>query len=105
MSELLQLRHHAVRDAWNALGASHHETCKREGPRGSLLTFGVQAVHHPANELQLILQAEVDEVGIDENAVGGHERSVVREEERGGDLGSEGGCMVRRCSQYTGYTP
>ena len=58
----------------------------RVGPRGMLLTFGVQAVHHAADELQLVLKAKVYEVGVDEDPVGWNEGGVVLQEERGGDL-------------------
>lgn len=48
-------------------------------------TFSVKTVHHPAHKLKLILQAEIDKVRVDENAVGWDEGCVVRKEEGGGD--------------------
>lgn len=69
--KFLQLGHHAVGD-------------DRRG-------FGVQAVHHRLDQLELLLDAEVDEVGVDEDGVGGAERFVVLEEEGGGDLGARAG--------------
>lgn len=51
-----------------------------EGP-----TFCVEAVHHASDELNLILQGEVDEVRVNEDAIGWREGLVVREKERGSD--------------------
>ena len=48
--QLLQLGHDAVGDVGDALG--------------------VEAVHHGLHHVQLVLHAEVDEVGVDENVVG-----------------------------------
>lgn len=43
-------------------------------------TFGVEAIHHATNQLKLVLQAEVYEVGVDKNAVGWYKSSVMGEE-------------------------
>ena len=59
--ELLELGHHRLGDARDALG--------------------VQAVHQRAVDVELVLDREVDEVGVDEHAVRRAERRVVREEE------------------------
>lgn len=32
--------------------------------------FGIEAIHHAADEVELVLKAEVDEVGVDEDTVG-----------------------------------
>lgn len=45
------------------------------------LTLCHQAVHHALDELDLVLDAEVDKVGVDKHAVRGAEVCVVREEE------------------------
>lgn len=59
----------------------------RDRKKGSfLLTLGEQAVHHASDELELVLQAEVDKVCVDEDAVGRDEGVVVLQEQRGGDL-------------------
>jgi len=46
---------------------------EREGGR----TFGVEAIHHPANDLELILEGKVDKVGIYQHAIGGLEGFVM----------------------------
>lgn len=46
------------------------------------LTFGVEAVHHPADQLQLVLQAEINEVGINKNTVWRYKSIVVLQKER-----------------------
>lgn len=57
-----------------------------EGEReGEGRTFSIETVHHAAHELELVLQTEVDEVGVDEDAVGRDERGVVCEEKGGRD--------------------
>ena len=57
-----------------------------EGPSGTLLTFSVQAVHHAADELQLVLKAEVDEIRVNQNPVRWYESRVMLQEKRGGNL-------------------
>ena len=47
LPELLELGHHAVRHA--------------------RLALGVEAVHHPADEVDLVLDREVDKVGVNEH--------------------------------------
>lgn len=42
--------------------------------------FGVEAVHHPLNELDFILEAEVNKVGIHQNAVGRSQGGIVLKE-------------------------
>lgn len=50
-------------------------------------TFRIEAVHHALNQLDLVLQAKVDEVGIHEHTVRRSQRRVVLEEHgRGGEL-------------------
>ncbi len=44
-------------------------------------TFGVEAVHHSTDELQLVLQGKVDEIGVDKNAVRWCERCIVCKEQ------------------------
>ena len=65
--QLLQLRHHAVGDVRHALG--------------------VQAVHDAGDHLQLVGDAEVDEVGVQQHVVGGPQLLVVPEEQRAGSGG------------------
>jgi len=62
VAQLLELRHHAIRHARYA--------------------FGIEAIHHAADKFQLILKAEIDEVGVDKHAVRWHEFGVVRKKER-----------------------
>lgn len=47
-------------------------------------TLGVEDVHHGLDNVDAVLEAEVDEVGVDDDAVRRDEGLVVREEERGG---------------------
>ena len=61
--ELLQLGHHAVGHARDALG--------------------VQAVHHALHQVDLVLDRVVDKVGVDEDVVGRAEALVPAEEEGG----------------------
>ena len=49
-----------------------------------LLTFCVQTVHHAADKLELILEAEVDKVRVDEHAVRRHKRGILGQEHGGG---------------------
>ena len=50
---------------------------------GKLLrTFGIQTIHHPAGELQLILQAEVDEICVYEDSIWWYKFCVVGKEHR-----------------------
>jgi hypothetical protein len=62
-------------------GVSFGERGKR---RGRALTFRIQAIHHPLDQLDLVLQAKVDEIGIDQHTIRRTKRSVVTEEETGG---------------------
>lgn len=50
--------------------------------KSETLTFGIQAVHHTTNKLQLILKAEVDEVGIDQNSIWRNKSRIMSEEKR-----------------------
>lgn len=50
------------------------------------VALGEEAVHHGLEERQLALDGVREEVGVDEDAVGRHERLVVLEEERRGEL-------------------
>jgi hypothetical protein len=52
-------------------------------------TFGIQAVHHTTNELQLVLKAKVDEVGIDKNSVWWNKGRIMGKEKRRSDWSSE----------------
>lgn len=61
LSEFFQLCHHAIGDVRD--------------------TLRVQAVHHPLHQVNLILDGEVDEVGVHENVVRWTERGVVLEEQ------------------------
>ena len=72
LPELLELCHDAVGDVRDAL-------C-------------IEAVHHAAHQIDLVLDAEVDEVGVHQNAVRRAQRGVVLEEKRRGRrLAAEGG--------------
>ena len=53
-------------------------------------TLRVQTVHHGLDQLKLILNGKVDEVGVDDDVVRWTERSVVLEEERRRDLRAVG---------------
>jgi hypothetical protein len=48
------------------------------------LTLRHQAVHHPLDELDLVLDGKVDKVGIHQDAVRWAEVGIVRKEETGG---------------------
>lgn len=68
------------------------------------LTFGVQTIHHATDQFQLILKAEIDEIGINENTVWRYKSGVVRQKQRGCDLRAtkyELGCV--HCN--TGFIP
>lgn len=65
-AEFLELGHDAVGDAGDALGE--------------------EAVHHRLVDLELVLDREVDEVGVDEDVVGRAELCVVLEEHGRGNL-------------------
>ena len=70
-AELLQLRHDAVGDVGD--------------------TLGVQTVHHALDDVHLVLDGEVDEVGVHEDVKGRPELSVILEEESAGLLDVFGG--------------
>lgn len=57
----------------------------------AVLTFSEETIHHPAYELDLVLEAEVDEIGINKNTIWGYECVVVLQEKGGCDL-----CTFRR---------
>lgn len=65
------------RDAvfWTELFEFGKNTCRDAGDG-----FGVEAVHHPLNELDFILEAEVNKVGIHQNAVGRSQGGIVLKE-------------------------
>lgn len=67
-AELFQLRHDAIGDDGD--------------------TFGVEAVHHCLEQLELVLDGVGEEVRVDEDGVGRDEGGVVLEEEGRGDLGA-----------------
>jgi hypothetical protein len=54
--------------------------------RRRLLTFCIQTIHHATDQLQLILDTEVDEVGINKHTVWRNKSRVVRQKQRGSDL-------------------
>ena len=45
------------------------------------LTLCVETVHHAGDDVDLVLDGEVDEVGVDEDVVGRAELHVVLEEQ------------------------
>lgn len=65
-TEFFQFSHDAVGDARDA--------------------FGEEAVHHRPNDVHFVSDGEVDEVGIDQDVVGGAQLGVVLEEEGGDGL-------------------
>ena len=65
-AQLLQLRHHTVGDVRDALG--------------------VEGVHHVLDNVHLVLDGEVDEVGVDQNVERRPKLGVVLEEEGTGAL-------------------
>ena len=69
-SELLELGHDAAGDDGRALG--------------------VEAVHHGGEELELVLDGVGEEVGVDQDRIGGLQGGVVLEEEGGWHLGAGG---------------
>lgn len=58
--QLFQLCQHTIRYGWD--------------------TFGHQAVHHPLHKLNLVLDREIDKVGIHQNTVRRTKIGVVRKE-------------------------
>ena len=44
------------------------------------LTLCIEAVHHTADELELVLQAEVDEIRVNENTIWRYEGVIVLKE-------------------------
>jgi len=76
VAQLLKLSHNAVRNTRD--------------------TLGVEAVHHAADEVELVLQAEVDEIGVDENAIGRYQGGIVCEEKGRGYLwySADGFCFL-----------
>jgi hypothetical protein len=78
-AQLLQLRHDAVGDVGDALR--------------------VQRVHHVLDHVHLVLDGEVDEIGIDEDVEGRPELRVVLEEEGAGALDMLGGLNLIRVLQ------
>lgn len=72
-----------------------------------MLTFCVKTVHHALHDIQLVLNGEVDEVGVNENVVRWSQLCVILEEQGGGDLWTvrnKGSDNVRRSSRGT-HTP
>ena len=80
-AELLQLSHHAVGDVRD--------------------TLGVERVHHVLDYVHLVLDREVDEVGIDEYVEGRAELGVVLEEQGAGALHMLGGLDLIRVLDNT----
>ena len=68
-------RHAARCDILDRLFEFGKNTCRDAGDG-----FGVEAVHHPLNELDFILEAEVNKVGIHQNAVGRSQGGIVLKE-------------------------
>jgi hypothetical protein len=66
LPQLFQFCHDTVGDGWDALGE--------------------QTVHAGLENVQLVLDAEVDEVGVDQDLIRGAEGHVVLEKEPGGGL-------------------
>lgn len=67
--QLLQFCQHTVRYGWN--------------------TFGHQAVHHSLHKLNLVLNREIDKVGIHQNTVRRTKVGVMGKEKTGRDLGTD----------------
>lgn len=91
-AEFFEFSHDAVCDTWYACRTQIpgeytlvHRCVARVRNGARAVTFGVETVHHAAHELELVLQTEVDEVGVDEDAVWRDEGGVVCEEEGRGD--------------------
>ena len=68
-SKFLQFCHDAIADVGDALAE--------------------EAVHAGFEDIQFVLDGKVDEIGIDEDAVGWSECVIMREEEAGGLFGAE----------------
>lgn len=69
-SQLLQLRHYTIRD-------DRH-------------TLRQHAIEHGFEQVELVDDAEIEEVGVDEDLVGGTQGGVVLEEQRCGGFGTDG---------------
>lgn len=50
-----------------------------------LRTFSEESVHHSGYHFYPVLERQIDEIGVDEDAVRRSERFVMRKEERGGN--------------------
>jgi len=48
----------------------------------SEFTFGIEAIHHSLNHVELVLNGKVDEVSVDNDLVWGTKRLVMAEKER-----------------------
>lgn len=57
------------------------------------LALGVEGVHHALEELDFAGDGVGEEVGVDDDLVGGHEGGVVLEEHGGGCLGDGADCL------------
>ena len=79
VTQLLQFGHDTVRDTRYTLTAIALSLCF-EADQGKRLTFSKQTIHHAANELQLVLQTEIDEVRVDEYAVRRNEGVIMLQE-------------------------
>ena len=51
-------------------------------------TLSIEAVHHTADKFELILEREIDEIGVNENPVWRNKGGVVSEEQRRGNWSS-----------------
>ena len=67
----------------------------------NLLTFCIETVHHALHNVQLVLNGEVDEVGVNQNVVGWSQLCVILEEQGRGNLRTVGDKWsdVMRCIQ------
>lgn len=61
---------------------------------------GVQAVHEGGEEREFVVHGVGEEVGVDEDLVGGLQGGVVGEEHGGGDLGAVMGWRVSLDADY-----
>lgn len=63
--------------------------------------FGVEQIHEGFVEFEFAVHGVREEVGVDEDVVGGPEGGVGLEEERGGDLGAVVGLAVLRAMGWS----
>lgn len=90
MAQFLQLSHYTISHAWYTFSSKSGSCYRNEEGH----TFGIKAIHHATNKLQLVLKAKVDEIGVDEHTIWRYKLRIVREKERRRNLRAKGAIVV-----------